>query len=347
MFLLICIFMMWLMIFGVACFYFGILRKELRPQIISQFTLALLVTMVVWLLGGYFFAFEGRFQTILTIKNLSLDRALSILFQLCFCLYAVVMLIGSIIDRVKTSRLLLAVMVWVLLVYCPLAYLIWNPAGFLFANGVMDFSGGMVVHLSAGVSTYVFAYCLGDSPHLHDQIEIAWLYLGMIFVTLGWFGFNAGPVGSLNDQAGQVLINTLLVIVTGGGVWSLTSYFVDREESTATLLNGMIVGLVISTAGVGYLSPLKMVLLTAIASCITYLLTEYIRRVYPITDVVDSFGMNGIGGFLGSLGLIFFQPSIIRIQLAALLITLALSCSISMMIGKYILKKSHIDCEKR
>ncbi|EHI70046.1 ammonium transporter [Streptococcus ictaluri] len=337
MFLLICILIMWAMIFGMAFFYIGSLKEALAPRMLYQFTLAIIVATVAWLFGAYFLAFEGHWSSVVTAGHLSLYRILDILFQLCFCLYAVVMFIGSIIDRVKTRSLLLAVFVWVFLVYSPLAYLIWRPEGFLAQMGVEDFSGGIVVHLSAGLSTYVLAYYKGRTDHIHDKLREEWLYLGMILVTLGWFGFNVVPVGQLNDAAGQVLLNTLLAIISGGLAWSLASYFSTKEESSLALLNGMIVGLVTSTAGVGYLDALPIVIVTFLASFLTYFLTDAISKKLSVDDVVDPFGMNGIGGLLGSLGVIVFHPHIIGAQLLAIAIASLLSLLVTWAIARFIM----------
>ncbi|MGJ0022080.1 ammonium transporter [Streptococcus dysgalactiae] len=338
MFLLICILVMWVMIFGVACFYFGSLDKQLTPQVIYRFTLAILMATLIWILGAYFFAFEGKMQTLMTVKSVSLERALDVFFQLCFCLYAVVMLIGAIIDRVKTSHLLLLVGVWISLVYTPLAYLMWNTEGLLANLGARDFSGGMVVHLSAGLSTYILAHFAGKTPHQHEKIRQEWLYLGMILVTFGWFGFNVGPVGQLNALAGQVLLNTLLAIVCGGFSWSLLTFLRHKEESTVALLNGMIVGLVTSTAGVGYLNTGEISLLTFVASGLTCLLTDYLSHQLPVDDVVDSFAMNGIGGFLGSLGLALLRPQLLLPQILAIFVTIFLSTLVSFVLGKALLQ---------
>lgn len=157
MFLLLCILVMWLMIFGVAKFYFATLNSILLPKIIFQFVLLVLVSSFVWLFFAYGLTFNGSLVSPLFEDKLSLEVVLDILFQLCFCLYALVMLIGSVIDRFPLKALLLTVVLWIFLVYCPLVFLIWAPQGPLAQLGVKDFSGGIVVHLSAGVSSLVLA----------------------------------------------------------------------------------------------------------------------------------------------------------------------------------------------
>lgn len=319
-------------------FYFGALKVELTAKLIYQFTLSILLTTLIWLLGMYSLTFHGHFSFLFDSKE-SLSFMLDALFQLCFCLYAVVMLIGAVIDRVTTKEILMIVALWVIFVYCPLAYLIWNKSGLLSQLGVLDFSGGMVVHLSAGLSTYVLAFLRGKTHHVHNKIRYEWLFLGMILVTFGWFGFNAGPVGQLNQKASQVLINTLIAILSGGFSWGILSYQKYQKEDCTALLNGMVVGLVTSTAGVGFANGFQMLIITSVSSSLTYLLTIKLNQLAHIDDVVDSFSMNGLGGLFGSIGICLFYPKAFGVQLLAILLTICLSFIVTFMIGKVFFRK--------
>ncbi|RLU53269.1 ammonium transporter [Streptococcus iniae] len=326
MFLLLCILVMWLMIFGVAKSYFATLNTRLASRIIFQFVLVVLVSSFFWLFLAYGVTFKGSLLTPLFAEKLPLDVVLDMLFQLCFCLYAVVMLIGSVIDRFPLRSLLLTVVFWIFLVYCPLAFLIWTPQGALAQLGVRDFSGGMVVHLSAGVSSFILAQQLGKTSFDHSENEQTdWQFLGMVLITLGWFGFNAGPALTLNQVAGLALINTLIAIIAGGLSWTLASYLMTKDLSSSALLNGIVVGLVTSTAGVGYVKPIQMLLICFVGSYLTYLSSVYINHLKAIDDVVDSFAMNGIGGFFGSIGVIACYPKDILPQLLAIFVPLLLS----------------------
>ncbi|WP_179854181.1 ammonium transporter [Streptococcus agalactiae] len=339
MFLLLCILSMWLMIFGVAFYYFGSLHQSLTSRIIYQFVLTVLITTIAWFMGAYFLGFEGHFKTVFQFQEADGKQIVNCLFQLCFALYAVVMLIGSIIDRVQTKRLLLAVVSWLLLVYTPLAYLIWNSEGVFAKMGVLDFSGGMVVHLSAGLSSYILAHVIGKSEHQHNKIKNDNLFLGMILITFGWFGFNMGPVGEWNSQAIMILLNTIFAIIGGGLAWTLAAKWNGEEEKTGSLLNGIIVGLVTSTAGVGYLLTWQLLAVTFFASLFTYFVTDYVAKAFAIDDVVSSFGMNGIGGLLGSLGVGLFKLSHMPVQLLALATTILLSIIMTYIISKAIFRK--------
>ncbi|MBA2795326.1 ammonium transporter [Streptococcus porcinus] len=326
MFLLICILVMWLMIFGVALIYVSSLSPELSSSIIYRFQLIVLVSSFVWILFAFGLTFKGAFWSPFFSHPLHFNSILNLLFQLCFCLYAIVMLIGSVIDRMSTSLLLKVAILWMLLVYCPLAFLVWNPDGFLASIGVRDFSGGMVVHLSAGLSSLILAKQAGKTPHQHPQeIQVKWQFLGVLLVTFGWFGFNAGPAGDFNQLAVTAILNTFIAIISGGISFSIAEYILERKHTLPVLLNGTVLGLVTSTAGVGFVSPLQMVFICFFASFGTYALSFFVVKYLDVDDVVDSFAMNGIGGFLGSLGVICFDLSSLLPQLLSLVITILLS----------------------
>lgn len=327
MFLLFSIAMMWLMIFGAGCLYYGMLPKEQRSHVITITTVSLLTTCVAWLFFGYSIAFNS--PLLLFDDTTTMDTLLNTLFQLCFCLYAIVMVIGSVIDRLTIKQAILIPFIWTLLVYAPLVRLFWHTDGLLAQLGALDFSGGMVVHLSAGVASYVLAHAIPKKHHFSTTIQNEWLYLGMIFITLGWFFFNAGPVGELNTQSVRIVINTLFALITGGGIWAILQYKLDKSHDTATLLNGTIVGLVTSTSSVGYTNLWQLLLIVAFASGLTYLAIRNILSRFNIDDVVDSFGMNGIGGLLGSIGTVIFFPNAFIGQLLGILLTIILSVIIT------------------
>lgn len=196
----------------------------------------------------------------------------------------------------------------------------------------------MVVHLSAGISSFVLAQVLGESDYNHDESNKIMLLIGMIFITFGWFGFNTGPVGRWNQQSAYIFLKTFLAVISGGLSWVLGAQFVPNSERTERLLNGVIVGFVTSTAGIGYLTSIQVAVLTFIASICTFVLSQWVSDIIPIDDVVTSFGINGIGGFLGSLGVVLFHFNHFFIQLLAIFITCLLSISMTYLITTFTFK---------
>uniref|UniRef100_UPI003F694A63 ammonium transporter n=1 Tax=Streptococcus pluranimalium TaxID=82348 RepID=UPI003F694A63 len=338
MFLLICSLMMWLMIFGLGLMYVGYLSPRLSNRIMFQYTITMLWTSFLWVAFAYFISFQGQLDSVFLSHHLPTNLMLELFCQLCFALYAVGMMIGATIDRIKTHHLILLSSAWLLLVYCPLAYLIWNPAGWLTKLGVVDFSGGLVVHLSAGLSSLVLAKLLGNTPHEHSNNQHLPLYLGMLFITFGWFSFNMAPVGQLNDKSVLIAINTLVAIISGGLAWSLLAKWHKETNLTVTTLNGVIVGLVTSTSAVGIANPLEMMLICGAASSLTYLMMTWIQKTLLLDDVVDSFAMNGLGGLLGSLGVIAIAPETALPQIIGILVTIVVSGIVTLVVGKMIFR---------
>lgn len=297
------------MIFGSALYYLGILNSKLTEQNLLFFTVTLLVSMLVWLFMGDSLAFSGDFWMIgdmhkglFHLANLNAADLLESLFQLCFCLYAVVMLIGAIMDRETWIKYVVITGLWVLFVYAPLARWFWSDVGWLKEIGVLDYSGGMVVHISAGVSSFILAWKMGRRKLNGKPSKRHFLpFLGTIFICAGWFGFNAGPAGELNKLAIVILFNTFLVIVCGSVGTCLASYLLTKKITLLTVLNGMIVGLVASTSSVGYTAPLYAGLIAAITGFIYIWINDKWLEKVAIDDAVGSFGMNGIGGIVGSL----------------------------------------------
>ncbi|CAM3357278.1 ammonium transporter [Streptococcus pluranimalium] len=339
MFLLICSLMMWLMIFGLGLMYVGYLSPRLSNRIMFQYTITMLWTSFLWMAFAYFISFQGQLDSVFLSHHLPTNLMLELFCQLCFALYAVGMMIGATVDRTKTHHLILLSSAWLLLVYCPLAYLIWNPAGWLTQLGVVDFSGGLVVHLSAGLSSLVLAKLLGNTPHEHSNNQHLPLYLGMLFITFGWFSFNMAPVGQLNGKSVLIAINTLVAIISGGLAWSFLAKWHKETNLTVATLNGVIVGLVTSTSAVGMANPLEMMLICGTASSLTYLMMTWIQKTLLLDDVVDSFAMNGLGGLLGSLGVIAIAPETALPQIIGILVTIVVSVIVTIVVGKVVLRK--------
>lgn len=159
----------------------------------------------------------------------------------------------------------------------------------------------------------------------------------MIFISFGWFGFNMGSAGGWNNQAALVLLNTLLAIIIGGSTWTILSYYKNKKEITSSLLDGVIVGLVTSTVGVGYVNTLQMVIICGISSLITYLFTTSYGQKFAANDSVNSFAINGIGGFCGSIFLVVLLPKHFWPQVIAILLT-----GVIAIVGTFILTKLFI-----
>ncbi|WP_159561115.1 ammonium transporter [Streptococcus halichoeri] len=331
MFLLLSIIIMWPMLLGVAICYSAVLARQLEGRIFYHYFLAMVIGALAWLSGAYFLAFNGKWSSVFQLVTQSPTTILALLFQLCFCLYAVGMAIGSVIDRCSSRFIVLFVFAWVYLVYVPLAFLIWQPSGYLLQHGAVDFAGGMVVHLSAGVTSYVLAIFFKQETAKSSKIAISRYYLGMLLITFGWFGFNMGPVGQWNHQALEVLLKTFLAIMAGGLVWACCGHSQAKSwsEKSVNMLDGMLIGLVSSTAGVGKLSLVSFLLVIVLSSALSYWGRQFLTKKVAVNDAVDSVAINGLGGFTGSFLTACCLPQHFFGQCLALLLTIGLAFIVS------------------
>ncbi len=324
LFIYVCILSMWLMIFGAGIFYLSFLHSKNTIHSLYFLTASLFVAIVTWLGAGYSLAFSQEnpwlgnfhwsiFNTASILAASTIENS-QVLLQLCFCLYAVIMLIGGVFERITIISFLFFLPLWILLVYAPLAHWIWAENGWLHQMGVLDFSGALVVHLSAGSSSYLLAALVGNRITQKEEVESQpiFLFMGTLFITFGWFGFNSGPVGELNQHTTIILINTLICMAFGGLGWECCSYYFARKLSFTSFLNGIITGLVASTATVGYVSPLSSLLLAFGISATCKWIIETILPYFKIDDPVDTFGMNAIGGALSALATGIFASNVIN-----------------------------------
>lgn len=312
LFVVLCILIMWPMLFSVPVLYGNSSKESSISDTLTMTSVGLFTAFMAWLLFGYVFSFgieETLFSSIGTyfesLQQGNVDTLLSMILQGCFFLYAAGMFIGTLIHKVDWKFFLIFIPIWLLVVYVPVVFSFWNAEGFLNQLGALDFSGGLVVHITAGVTSLLLAKQFTDEPvdvlERHSNLPVN--YVATTLICFGWFGFNLGPLGSVSPFIGLVILNTILAIIGGSLGYLLLEH---KSVVSEDLLTGMMVGLVTSTALVGYASPFA-VLLTSI---ISGLITCYYRNQTLIDDPVDSFILNGIGGIIGTLGLILFaDPS--------------------------------------
>jgi Amt family ammonium transporter len=304
LFLFVCFALMSLMIFGVVLYYTGFVHPDNSRYTFLMGILAILITSVVWILMGYSLSFYGNLQVNLFNIEQQVEEIPNMMVQLLFCLYAIVMLAGSILERASWKYFISLVPLWLLSVYAPICFFIWGHGADLLAFSVIDYSGGLVVHITAGVGSLVLAKFLPFRQLKLAQTSYPQMvsrFLGMLFITLGWFAFNMAPAGELTETALLVWLNTIIVIVVGGLAWFITDYFLQDEYSLTSVFNGMITGLVGSTASVGYVEAWESALIALAVGIICPILINQVNRQNWVDDATDSFGMNAGGGMIGSL----------------------------------------------
>ncbi|MEC6747937.1 hypothetical protein VXN63_05235 [Marinilactibacillus sp. XAAS-LB27] len=307
-FIIVCILIMWPMLFSVPVLYGSSSKKEKTSDTLIMTSIGLFVAFLAWVSFGYFLVFnlssslfEGFFSYVMALQRGDNELILEVVLQGCFFLYAAGMFIGTLIHKVEWKFFALFIPIWLLVVYVPSAFLLWNEQGFLNQIGALDFSGGLVVHLTAGTTSLILSRTFKEGvlevPDRHSNMIIN--YIATTLICFGWFGFNLGPLGSASTFSGLIILNTILAI--SGGI---LGYLIIQKSSLTSedVLTGMIVGLVTSTALVGYASPIMLFIVPLISGVVTC----HLRKLTYFNDPVDSFVLNGIGGIIGTLGLILF-----------------------------------------
>ncbi|RXT56775.1 ammonium transporter [Lacticaseibacillus chiayiensis] len=302
MFALVCFLIMLPMIFSVPLLYVGMLPHSRQQPALLSMSSALMVAIACWVVFGNDLAFGTNL-----LQADSFSALLNGLVQMDFYLYAIAMLIGTVVAFKHSRYFLVFVPVWTALVYCPLAHWLWADGGWLQQLGALDFSGGIVVHLTAGLTSLVLARALVRSQEAIAANDFRADYAATIMILVGWLGFNLAPVGSLNAQALQVLVKTLVAVMAAMAGWSWSVYRRTRQVSLGDLLNGVLCGLVTSTALVGYVGAGAMAVVAVVSGGLCQTAVVKMQQTKRYYDAVDSFAINAVGGLTGVVGLILVR----------------------------------------
>jgi Amt family ammonium transporter len=311
---------------GIALFYGGMIRrKNVINTLASVAAIAALVTLL-WFAVGYSIAFtpgsawlggserlwfsgldylkEGG-QVAISHMAPNLPESVFAMFQLTFAIITAALIVGAVVERMLFSALLWFIGLWSVLVYAPIAHWVWEPGGWLVQMGVLDFAGGSVVHINAGVAGLVCAYFLGPrtgygrEPFQPFNLGLTMVGAGLLWV--GWFGFNAGSALAADGRAGLAMAVTQIAAAAGAFFWMLGEWIVRGRPSLLGLCSGMVAGLVAITPAAGFVTPKSALLIGAIAGVACYWGTTGLKRMLKADDSLDVFGVHGIGGIVGSL----------------------------------------------
>ena len=303
---------------GLALFYGGLVRAKNMLSVLMQCTLITALVMVIWVLYGYSFAFGGgtspwwggtakMFLAGIAPDTVSgtIPEYVFVVFQMTFAAITPALIIGSFAERVKFSGVLLFVALWVTLVYFPIAHMVWDANGFLFKQGAMDFAGGTVVHINAGVAALVGSFFVGKRTGLGKEImaphSMTLTMVGASILWFGWFGFNAGSALSANGVAGLAMINTFVATAAAILSWSVVEAIGRGKASMLGAASGMVAGLVAVTPACGFVGPVGAIVLGLIVSPVCYFFVSVVKNTFKYDDSLDVFGVHGIGGIIGAL----------------------------------------------
>jgi Amt family ammonium transporter len=218
----------------------------------------------------------------------------------------VALVLGSVVERIKFSAVMVFAAIWLTIVYFPIAHMVWAAGGKFFEMGALDFAGGTVVHINAGVSALVAALILGKrigygkeimAPH---SLTLTMVGTGMLWV--GWFGFNAGSALEANGSAALAMINTFVATAAGALAWMVAEKLAGHKASALGFCSGIIAGLVAVTPAAGNSGPMGAIILGAVASAICFVAVTVLKPKLGYDDSLDAFGIHGVGGIVGALG---------------------------------------------
>ncbi len=313
---------------GLALFYGGMVRKmNVLATVMQTFAICCLIA-VLWTVAGYSLAFSGGNAWIgdlgrVLVRGMDMNGAFTLgaglnaavkttipesvfmMFQMTFAIIAPALIAGAFVDRMKFSAVLLFSGVWSLAVYAPVAHWVWHPAGFLFGDGVLDFAGGTVVHINAGVAGLVAALMVGKrhgygveplAPH-----NLVLSLVGASLLWVGWFGFNAGSATAANGRAGMAMLVTMVAAAAAGLAWMAAEWIARGKPSVLGIISGAVGGLVAITPASGFVEAGDALLIGVAAGMACCWGATALKRALGYDDSLDAFGVHGIGGIVGAV----------------------------------------------
>ncbi len=327
---------------GLAIFYGGLVRAKNMLSMIMQVSVTAAIGMIAWALWGYSLAFTdggglnsfvggtskfflngvtpaSQVETFSPMVNL--PEFVFFAFQMTFAAITATLVLGSVAERMKFGAVVVFAILWPLLSYYPMAHMVWwwsgatsaiplgadvtKSAGLLWAWGAIDFAGGTVVHINAGIAALVGCLILGprqnyrNEPMAPHSLTMTMIGAGLLWV--GWFGFNAGSNLESNGYAGLAMVNTFLATAAAGLSWALTEYFISKRPSGLGFASGLVAGLVAVTPAAGFAGPVGAIVLGLIVSPICIIFCAKVKHIFKYDDSLDAFGIHGVGGIVGAI----------------------------------------------
>jgi ammonium transporter, Amt family len=305
---------------GLALFYGGLVRKlNVLTMVMQSFAICCLVT-ILWFVVGYSLAFTdggpfiGGFDRVL-LAGMSptgthglaatIPESVFMMFQMTFAIITPALITGAFADRMKFSALLVFMTLWSLLVYVPIAHMVWHPTGWMFTDGVLDFAGGTVVHINAGIAGLVTCIFIGKrkgfpnadfTPH-----NLVLSLIGASLLWVGWFGFNAGSAVTAGPRAGMAMAVTQIATAGAAMAWLFAEWILKGKPSVLGIITGAVAGLVAITPAAGFVDGTGALAIGVIAGVVCYVASTSLKKALGYDDSLDVFGVHGVGGIVGAI----------------------------------------------
>jgi Amt family ammonium transporter len=310
---------------GLALFYGGLVRRKNTLAIMMQSFLLMALISVLWALVGYSLCFGGNGQVIGGFEHAflrgvgadpnpdyagTIPQATFMIYQLMFAIITPALITGATAERMKFSGTVLFLTLWFLVVYAPLAHMVWGKGGFLNASlggkfPTLDFAGGTVVHISSGVSALVCALYLGKRTGYPKQPmpphSLVLSFIGACLLWVGWFGFNAGSALAASSLATSAFVATHFATAAAAISWSIAEWIKNGRASALGAISGAVAGLVAITPAAGFVAPMPALAIGFVAGLVCYGMVTKVKSIFGYDDALDAFGVHGAGGTIGAL----------------------------------------------
>ena len=360
-FMLICAALVFFMTPGLAFFYGGLVRRKNVVNTMMAIVMIMGLSVVMWALFGYSLAFSGNHGGIIGdfrwfgLEGVgwdigpysdSIPNLVFCAFQMMFAIITPALITGSVVGRMKFKALFIFVAIWSVIVYYPLAHMVWGQGGLLAELGSVDFAGGDVVHISSGITALVLAIILGKRKGYERATyrihNIPFVVLGATILWFGWFGFNAGSALKADGLAAHAFMTSAIASASALLSWMFLDVVNDKKTTLVGASTGLVIGLVAITPGAGFVPIWSSFIIGALVSPICYYGVILIKKKLKIDDALDAFGCHGIGGIWGGIatgifgkssinpvakwdGLIYGEWRLFIAQIEGILITIAIA----------------------
>jgi len=302
---------------GLALFYGGLVRvQNVLSVLMHCFTIACIAS-VLWVLGLYSLAFSNGGNWIGDLKHIGLrgigiddmagrtyPETVFVIFQMTFAIITPGLIVGSFVERLKFSAMIIFTTLWLIIVYAPVTHWVWG-GGWMQQAGVQDLAGGIVVHATAGISALILAKFVGPRPNfprsVHPPHNPGMVMIGASMLWVGWFGFNAGSQGGANAAAGMTMLVTHISAAVASLTWMVIEWRKAGKPGLVGIVTGMVAGLATITPASGNVGPMGAVIIGLIAGSACYFACGFVKQKLRIDDALDVFAVHGVGGIMGTL----------------------------------------------
>ncbi len=302
---------------GIALFYGGMTRKKNLLSVLAQSTAICCALSVLWVVVGYSLAFTpgnpwiGGFDHIflkgldIHSMNGSIPTLLFMIFQMTFAVLTGALITGAFAGRMKFSAMLTFMVLWSLLVYAPICHWVWCEGGFFFDLGALDYAGGTVVHINAGIAGLVACILIGKrlgyGREAMSPYNLAATMIGASILWIGWFGFNGGSGLAADERAVMAIVVTQIAAAAAGCAWMACEWLSRGKPSLLGMLSGAVAGLVVITPASGFVEPMPALVMGLIGGVVCFWGATTLKRALGYDDSLDAFGVHGVGGIVGAL----------------------------------------------